>query len=192
MCKRLDRSKAQAILIPTYRVSDSEPLEGLGAVVTLAQIIIFNSNYFLKIMPKTYGPINTLPINRIYVWFYRLLGITFDGIAFNSDEKLYIDRYLTYFGYLFAVVITSANLIAFSYFLINCYLMATHKSDEILPYSMLFLIKGLQIFEALVNRWYLNSNCFKLLEVFSQYEMAIKRNQKYILFLKILWKVISQ
>ncbi len=131
-------------------------------------------------MSKTYSLIKNLPIIRVYIWFYRLLGITFGGIAINSDEKLYSNRHLKYFGYLFALSFTTISITSFYFFVPSN--KAIYKSGELFVYCMVFATKGLQIIHGLVNLWYLNISCFKFLEIYSQFQMEIKRNQ-IILFL---------
>jgi hypothetical protein len=39
-------------------------------------------------------------IGRAYIWFYRILELTFGGVSIDSKNKFYVNKYLKYYGFL--------------------------------------------------------------------------------------------
>jgi len=123
-------------------------------------------------------------IMRIYVWFYRIIGITFGGLAFNEEGKLYANRYLKYFGHFTAIFITIVNISGFIYVMESPQVIEVYNSGQITRYVSGALINGLQVFHVLVNLWYLNRNGIKFLNTFYDYGMRIGKNQ---ILLFVIW-----
>jgi len=130
------------------------------------------------------------PIMKAYVWFYRIIGITFGGIAFNNEGKLYVNKYLTYYGYSTAVFITTSNIFGFIYAMKSREVTEIYNSGQVIVYLCGLLTSCLQVFHVLVNLWYLNRNGIKFLNTFYEYKMRIKKNQFLIFIIWVLHIVI--
>jgi hypothetical protein len=123
-------------------------------------------------------------IARAYIWFYRMLGITFGGISINSENKFFVNKYLKYYGFLYTIVITLYNITVFLIFSTSEEVLAAYKYGQVVVYWVVILINLLLIFQIMVNLWYLNLNGMKFIEIFVQYDMNIGKNQ-IIIF--IIW-----
>jgi hypothetical protein len=124
------------------------------------------------------------PIIKTYIWFYRIISITFGGITINSNQKISINRYLKYYGY-FATILTTLFNIFSIYLIFNSKTLAVlYNFDSILLYIISIIANVLQIIYVSANLWFLNRNGIKFFEIFYNYEIEFNRNQ-IILF--IIW-----
>jgi hypothetical protein len=123
-------------------------------------------------------------IARAYIWFYRILGITFGGISIDSENKFFINKYLKYYGFLYNIVIILYNITGFLVISTSEEILAAYKYGQIWVYWVIVLINLLLLFQIMVNLWYLNLNGMKFIEIFVQYDMKIGKNQ-IIIF--IIW-----
>jgi hypothetical protein len=123
-------------------------------------------------------------IARAYIWFYRLLGLTFGGISINSENKFFVNKYLKYYGFLFSTIATLYNIIGFFIISTSDEILAVYRSGQVMAYCLGALINLLLVFQILVNIWYLNLKGMKFMEIFVQYDMNIRKNQ-IIIF--IIW-----
>jgi hypothetical protein len=123
-------------------------------------------------------------IAKAYIWFYRILGITFGGVSIDAENNLFINKYLKYYGVLCTIGIILYNIIGFIIFSTSDDFMAIYKSGQIIVYCLEALTHFLTIFQIMVNLWYLNLNGMKFMEIFVQYDMKIRKNQ-IIIF--IIW-----
>ncbi len=104
-----------------------------------------------KFCPK--APITT----RTYIWFYRLLCITFGGVWIDSNGKLTVNKYLKYLGYFGFIAVTIGNILGFIYFQ-NLLKAAISDSKSVIPYYINCSTTLMQILHISVNLWYLNRN----------------------------------
>jgi hypothetical protein len=123
-------------------------------------------------------------IARAYIWFYRILGITFGGVSIDSENNFYVNKYLKYYGLLYTIVITLYNITGFLVFSTSDEVLAAYKYGQVMAYWVVILTNLLLIFQIMVNLWYLNLNGMKFIEIFHQYDMNIGKNQ-IIIF--IIW-----
>jgi len=130
-------------------------------------------------MPKLHTKASQMV--RVYVWFYRILCITFGGIFINSSGKLCINKYLKYFGYFGSIVMTILNIIGFIYVVISEQMISLYKSSPN-TYYVTCMAMALQMTHITTNLLYLNKNGIKFIGTFYQYEMDVKKTQ-IILFL---------
>ncbi len=123
-------------------------------------------------------------IARAYIWFYRIIGITFGGVSIDSENKLFFSKYLKYYGFLFSIIATLYNITGFLVFSTSDQFLAVYRSGQVMAYCLGFLINFLVVFQIIVNIWYLNLNGIKFMEVYVQYDLNIRKNQ-IIIF--IIW-----
>jgi hypothetical protein len=123
-------------------------------------------------------------IARAYIWFYRILGITFGGVSIDSENNFYVNKYLKYYGFLYTIVITLCSVTVFLVFSTSDEVLDAYKHGQVMTYWVVVLTSLLLIFQVMVNLWYLNLNGIKFIEIFVQYDMNIKKNQ-IIIF--IIW-----
>jgi hypothetical protein len=121
---------------------------------------------------------------RAYIWFYRLLGLTFGGVSINSENKFFVNKYLKYYGFLCSIGATLYNIIGFFIFATSEQILAIYRSGQVMAYYLGVLINFLLVFQITVNFWYLNLNGIKFMEIFIQYDLNIRKNQ-IIIF--IIW-----
>jgi hypothetical protein len=123
-------------------------------------------------------------IARAYIWFYRILGLTFGGVSIDSENKLFVNKYLKYYGFLCCIVATLHNITVFIIFATSDEILVAYKYGQVMAYWVVILTNLLLIFQITVNLWYLNLNGMKFVEIFVQYDMNIGKNQ-IIIF--IIW-----
>lgn len=119
---------------------------------------------------------------RCFIWFYRVLSITFGGIAINSNNRLYINKYLKYYGYFGTFLITITNLYAFQE-IATSQTMTSNTVRSVL-YCLSIITNALNLIHVSVNLWFLNRNGRKLLEII--YNFKIDPNRSQILLI-IIW-----
>jgi len=123
-------------------------------------------------------------IARAYIWFYRIIGITFGGVNIDSENKLFFSKYLKYYGFLFSIVATLYNITGFLVFSTSDQFLAVYRSGQVMAYCLSFLISFLVVFQIIVNIWYLNLKGIKFMKIFVQYDLNIRKNH-IIIF--IIW-----
>jgi hypothetical protein len=123
-------------------------------------------------------------IARVYIWFYRILGFTFGGVSIDSENKLFVNKYLKYYGFFWSIVATLYNITGLIVLSTSDQILAIYKSGQVIAYCLCFLIGFLSVFQIIVNIWYLNLKGIKFMEIFVQYDLNIKKNQ-IIIF--IIW-----
>jgi hypothetical protein len=123
-------------------------------------------------------------IAKAYIWFYRILGLTFGGVSIDSENKFYVNKYLKHYGFLCSIGITLYNIIGFIIFATSDEILDVYKSGQVMAYYWGILTYFLTLFQIIVNLWYLNLNGMKFIEIFVQYETNIRKNQ-IIIF--IIW-----
>jgi len=123
-------------------------------------------------------------IARAYIWFYRIIGLTFGGVSINSENKFFVNKYLKYYGFSFFIVATLCNIIGFFIISTSDKILAVYRSGQVMAYCLGVLINLLLVFQITVNFWYLNLKGMKFMEIFVQYNMKIRKNQ-IIIF--IIW-----
>ncbi len=82
------------------------------------------------------------------------------------------------------IIITLYNTTGFILFSTSDDILVVFKSGQVMAYCLGVLINFLTLFQIIVNIWYLNLNGIKLMEVFIQYDLNIRKN-KIITF--IIW-----
>jgi hypothetical protein len=123
-------------------------------------------------------------IVKVYIWFYRILGLTFGGVSIDSENNFYVNKYLKYYGFLCSIGITLYNITGFIIFSTSDEILDVYKSGQVMAYCLGILTNFLTLFQIIVNVWYLNLNGMKFIEIFVQYDMNIGKNQ-IIIF--IIW-----
>jgi hypothetical protein len=123
-------------------------------------------------------------IARAYIWFYRILGITFGGASIDSENKFFVNKYLKYYGFVYTVVITLYNIIGFIVILTSEEVLAVYKYGQDMIYWIGILANLLLMSQIVVNFWFLNLKGIKFMEIFVQYDLNIRKNQ-IIIF--IIW-----
>jgi hypothetical protein len=123
-------------------------------------------------------------IAKAYIWFYRILGLTFGGVSINSENIFYINKYLKYYGFLCSIGITLYNTTGFIIFVTSDEILDVYKSGQVMAYCLGVLTNFLTLFQIIANLWYLNLNGMKFMEVLVQYDINIGKNQ-IIIF--IIW-----
>jgi len=120
-------------------------------------------------------------IMKIYIWLYRLLGLTFGGIVINSSGKLGVNYLIKYYGYLIAIFISISSIYSLVGSLHIHEMIPLFESGKILLYVLIFK-RSLRSMLVIGNLFYLNLNGFEFFEVF--YRFQLTRNQ-FILF--VIW-----
>lgn len=123
-------------------------------------------------------------IMRAYIWFYRMLFITFGGIAMDSNENLYFNKYLKYFGYFGGIIATMTTIFGFIYVRNSPHMTSIYNLGLFLTYYMIALVSALQIMHNFANLWYLNRNGLKLWQTLYRKEVHINKNQ---IIVSIIW-----
>jgi len=121
---------------------------------------------------------------RTIIWFYRFIGMTFGGIAINSNGNLYINKYFKYYGFIGGFLITFLNIIAFT---ITTSLLQTnsqHRTESINSYFTAILKTGSELLHISVSLWFLIRNGFRFIEILFKLKMGINKNR---ILLFIIW-----
>jgi len=120
-------------------------------------------------------PSKTSKITKFLIWFYRVLFMTFGGIAINSEDKLYINKYLKYYGYCGLILIPLSNIIAF--YISMSKIPLDKNPGLVVTYYVSLLINGLQVFHVSANLWFMNRNGFRFFEIFYNRKIELNKNQ---------------
>jgi hypothetical protein len=123
-------------------------------------------------------------IIKIYIWFYRLIGITFGGLVINSNEKLVSNKLLKYYGILFFILLSISNIYGLINGLKSPQLISSYGSGFMILYLMILLIMILRLSLIFLNYLYSNLNGIEFFYALKNIE--INKNQR-ILF--ALWIV---
>lgn len=130
------------------------------------------------------------PMMGLYLWFYRLIGITFGGLSMTSDGKLHINKSLKYYGLGFAVVFGFGFITAFLYTLTTDRFRSLYKnSGKAVYYAVIFFYTS-KLANNLIILLYLNRKGSALLKVFADFKMKTGTNQKIIFFGWLLHLVV--
>jgi hypothetical protein len=90
-------------------------------------------------------------IAKAYIWFYRILGLTFGGVSIDSENKFYVNKYLKYYGLLSSIGITLYNITGFIIFATSDEILDVYKSGQVMAYCLGILTYFLTIFQIIVN-----------------------------------------
>jgi hypothetical protein len=129
-------------------------------------------------------------IAKAYIWFYRILGLTFGGVSIDSENKFYVNKYLKYYGLLSSIGITLYNITGFIIFATSDEILDVYKSGQVMAYCLGILTYFLTIFQIIVNLWYLNLNGMKFIEIFVRCDLNIRKNQVIIFIIWICHMII--
>ncbi len=123
-------------------------------------------------------------IIKIYIWFYRLIGMTFGELVINSNEKLVSNKLLKYYGILTLILLLISKFYGLKNGLKSPQLISSYESGFMTLYLMILLIMILRISLIFLN--YLYSNLKGIEFFYALKNIEINRNQR-ILF--ALWIV---
>ncbi len=137
-------------------------------------------------MPKICSKVSFMI--RAYIWFYRIFFITFGGITINSSNKLSINKYLKYYGWIGYIIATFAEILGYFYLnfseQLKLNLLYNSSSDLAIIYYAMCLTSFLQLFHINLNHLFLNQNGFKFFEIFYQQKISLN---KYKNIISIIW-----
>jgi len=100
--------------------------------------------------------------------------MTFGGIAINSEDKLYINKYLKYYGYCGLILIPLSNIIAL--YVTMSKIPLDKNPGLIVTYYILLLTNGFQVIHVSANLWFMNRNGFRFFEIFYNRKMELNKN----------------
>jgi len=123
-------------------------------------------------------------IARAYIWFYRILGLTFGGVSINSENKFFVNKYLKYYGIFSSILITLFYINGIIVSLTSEEILAVYKYGQDMIYWVGVLTNLFLTIQIIVNLWFLNLNSTNFMEILVQYKLKIGKNQ-IIIF--IIW-----
>jgi hypothetical protein len=123
-------------------------------------------------------------IIKIYIWFYRLIGMTFGGLVINSNEKLVSNKLLKYYGILTFILIAMSNFYGVINGLKSPQLISSYESGFMTLYLMILLIMILRLSLIFLNYLYSNLNGIEFFYALKNIE--INKNQRLLFALWIV------
>ena len=146
-------------------------------------------------MPKIFVKMNSLnkkvkvlnrqifshPLATTYLWFYRLIGITFGGLSIDSNGKFHINRCLKIFGYCYEIFYAVLFIICFNYMLSTTQFQSLYENNDETAYFVVIFYYCSQLVQIIVNLFYLNRKGMVFVKVMVEFqEIEIKKNQKIL------------
>jgi hypothetical protein len=123
-------------------------------------------------------------IIRIYLWYYRLLQITFGGLTIDSNGQLATNKYLKYYGYIVGLLITATDILSLYFVLQSKLVVSIYNSGHILTYYLCIAFSIIEEIRFLANLWFLQFNGIKFFEIFYHYKVE---RRKYLYLFFTLW-----
>ncbi len=123
-------------------------------------------------------------IIKIYIWFYRLIGMTFGELVINSNEKLVSNKLLKYYGILTLILLLISKFYGLKNGLKSPQLISSYESGFMTLYLMILLIMILRISLIFLNYLYSNLNGIEFFYALKSIE--INKNQRLLFALWIV------
>ena len=138
---------------------------------------MINLNEKVKVVSQQ---LTSNPIAYTYLWFYRLIGITFGGLSIDSNGKFHINRCLKLFGYFYAIVFSVVFVICFSYMLTTERFKSLYADNDRTAYFVVIFYYTSQLVHIIINLWYLNRKGLTFVRIFVTFQMQIQKNQRIL------------
>ena len=117
------------------------------------------------------------PMLTMYLWFYRLIGITFGGISIGHNGKFCISKSLNFFGYCYAIAFSIGFVATFIYTMSTDRFHSLYSDSSRTVYWAIVFYYSSKLVHIVINLLYLNRKGSILLNVFVDFKMKTGRNQ---------------
>ena len=122
-------------------------------------------------------------IATTYLWFYRMIGITFGGLSIDSNGRFHINKYLKFFGYFYAIVFSFVFFIGFNYMLTTETFKSLYTEDDHVAHYAVILYYSSQMFHIIINLFYLNRREINFVKIFVEFSDENTKKSKNFVWL---------
>lgn len=125
-------------------------------------------------------------IVSLFVWYYRIFGITFGGLVTKSEECI-VNRKLKIFGNVFTISLMVLYIIASRIVFDTRVFDPIYDSGFTIIYYSIVICREIKDILVIINLYYYQFKGFELFKLLTEYKLTKKR---YNLFFLILFSII--
>jgi hypothetical protein len=108
-------------------------------------------------------------IYKIILWYYRLIGLPFGGITIKGFS-IGTNKFLKFYGYVMAMVITVSNILGIYFFTKNPDLNLIFENSRAVMY-LTTIINGMFNLDIIINAWFLQLCGKRMIEIICKFEI---------------------
>jgi hypothetical protein len=134
---------------------------------------------------------NRIPfIVLVFLWYYRIFGITFGGLVIKSGECV-INRNFKIFGNIFTIWLMAGMLISSRIIIDFDVIRQIYVNGFTIIYYLIYISRAMKDILVAINLYYYQFKGFHLFEVLMKYQMKEKKYKIIILLIFLIHLLIE-